>query len=62
MKIPICVPSVGHLLLLLRKFVNISVDLMTRGPPFGITQAYEAGEDTISGQQLLYGPTEIEGK
>ena len=35
---------------------------MTRGPPFGITQAYEAGEDTISGQQLLYGPTEIEGK
>ena len=35
----------GHLLL--RKFVNISVDLMTRGPPFGITQAYEAGEEGV---------------
>ena len=47
MKIPICVPSGGHLLLLLRKFVNISVDLMTRGPPFGITRAYEAGEEGL---------------
>ena len=37
----------GHLLLLLRKFVNISVDLMTRGPPFGITRAYEAGEEGV---------------
>ena len=48
LKIPICVLSgEGHLLVLLRKFVNISVDLMTRGPPFGITQAYEAGEEGV---------------
>ena len=49
--------------MLLRKFVNISVDLMTRGPPFGITQAYEAGEEgtTAAGATIIIqDPTNIQ--